>query len=222
MTATLAAVLVESGLIGWDTTIGDVLPELVGAIDPAYLDVRLDELLSHTGGISTSSSTLANAVTREGGTLRSQRERFTQRVLASSSGQRRGTFAYSNAGYIVAGTMLERITSTDWEQLMVTYVFAPLGMSDSGFGAPGTPGTSDQPTGHVPDGSGWQSISADSADADNPALFGPAGTIHSTLSDLASYMSAHLAGANGVDAPGFLNADSFAKLHNQCPARRTR
>lgn len=213
LTSTLAAVLVEAGLISWNTTIADVFPELVGTIDPGYLDTRLDELLSHTGGVSTSSSSLADAVAREGGTLRSQRELFTQRVLAMPPEQPRGTFAYSNAGYIVAGAILERITSTDWEELIAAYVFTPLGMHDSGFGAPGTPGANDQPTGHIPDASGWHSISADSTDADNPAVFGPAGTVHSTLADLASYMSAHLAGANGLDMPGFLSAASFAKLH---------
>lgn len=213
MTATLAAVMVEDGVLRWDTTIADLFPELSGSIDPAYMDIRLDELLSHTGGVSTHTSDLAQAVSRDGGDLRSQRYRLTERVLAQSPEHPRGSYAYSNAGYIVAGAMLERATNMAWESLISEFVFAPLGMQDSGFGPPGKGGPGMQPTGHIPDGSGWYSIPADSVDADNPPVFGPAGTVHSTMADLANYMAAHLIGTNGNDIPGFLSVDSFEKLH---------
>lgn len=213
MTATLAAVLVEQGLLRWDTTIGEVFPDLVGLAHPDYVDTRLDELLSHTGGVSSRSSAIADAVSRQGGDLLSQRLRFTREVLSSAPEQPRGTYAYSNAGYVVAGAMVERLTGTEWESLIQTYVFDPLGMQASGFGAPGSDGGSMQPTGHLPDGSRWHSIPATSADADNPPLFGPAGTVHSSMADLANYMVLHLAGAKGLDVPGYLTANSFEKLY---------
>ena len=213
MTATLTAVLVENGALDWDTTIGDVFPELAGTVHAAHLDTRLDELLSHTGGVSTRSSAIANAVAREGGSVRSQRRRFTERVLAVAPEQARGSYAYSNAGYIVAGAMLEKTTGMDWESLMTQFVFAPLGMLEAGFGAPGWADSSEQPAGHVPDGAGWRPLAADSPEADNPPVFGPAGTVHATLDDIAKYLAAHLSGARGVGVPGFLDADGFAKLH---------
>lgn len=51
MTAVLGARLVEQGLVDWETTISSVFPGLVGTMDPAYEDVRLDELLNHTSGL---------------------------------------------------------------------------------------------------------------------------------------------------------------------------
>lgn len=51
--------------------------------------------------------------------------------------------------------------------------------------------------------------------ADNPASIGPAGTVHSTMSDYARYMMAHLAGARGVD--GLVSATTFTKLHTSAP-----
>ena len=214
MTATLAAVLVEQGLLGWDTTIADVFPDLAGSVNPAYLDTRLDELLSHTGGISPSSSAVADSVSRVGGTLMAQRLRFAQEILSDAPQQPRGSYAYSNAGYIIAGAMLERLTGSEWETLVKTYLFDPLGMNDTGFGAPGADTGGMQPTGHILDGFRWHSIPATSTDADNPMLFGPAGTVHSTMADIASYMMLHMAGAQGLDVPGFLTADSFSKLHS--------
>lgn len=212
MTATLAAVLVEQGVLDWDTTIGTAFPELVGQVHADHLDVRLDELLSHTGGIASSSSALADAVSRTGGDLTAQRLRFTREVLAAAPGHDRGAYAYSNAGYIVAGAMLERLTGMGWEDLMRSYVFDPLGMSAAGFGPPGD-GANDQPTGHIPNGSRWRSLPAGSPDADNPMLYGPAGTVHASLSDVANYMRLHLAGARGFDVPGYLTTDSFLTLY---------
>ncbi len=213
MTATLSAVLVEQGLLGWGSTVGQVFPDLVGTVHPAYLDVRLDELLSHTGGISASSSAIAESVSQMGGSLPAQRLRFTAEVLSAAPQQSRGSYAYSNAGYIIAGAMLERLTGSEWEHLMQAYVFDPLGMNNSGFGAPGEGGSSDQPAGHIPNGPGWHPIPSESLYADNPALFGPAGTVHSTMADIANYMTLHLAGVHGQSVPGYLTADSFSKLH---------
>ena len=51
MTATLAAVLVEQGVIEWSTTVEEIFPDLVGNIRSEYVDVRLDELLYHTAGL---------------------------------------------------------------------------------------------------------------------------------------------------------------------------
>ena len=217
MTSMLAAVLVEQGSLSWNTSIADVFPELVGQINTAYTGVRLDELLSHTAGVPTSSSELADAISRQGGELPLQRYRFTQQLLAENPAGPRGDYAYSNAGYIVAGAMLERVGGMSWEMLMQQYVFGPLGMQETGFGAPGTPGFNDQPSGHIPNGNDWLPFAAGSADADNPPLFGPAGTVHTTMSDAMRYMTAHLSGALGYDVPGLLTAQSFTRLHEAMP-----
>ena len=57
-------------------------------------------------------------------------------------------FLYSNAGYVIAGAMLEQVTGESWEELIRTEVFEPLGMTRAGFGAPGSADAVDQPRGH--------------------------------------------------------------------------
>ena len=57
-TATLAAVLVEDGLLTWQTTIGDVLGDKVKDIHAGYENVTLEQLLAHVGGLPENAPTV--------------------------------------------------------------------------------------------------------------------------------------------------------------------
>jgi len=216
MTATLAARLVENGEVSWDTTIAEVFPDLVGSIRPEYEDVRLDELLSHTAGLTGDISKAPSWSTLWTDTdpLPVQRRKLAAEVLSLEPEASRGTYLYSNTGYVVAGSMLEEITGESWEELMDREVFTPLGMESTGFGAPGSAGTRDEPWGHL-HLTDFLAVNPGSPYADNPAALGPAGTVHSTFEDYAAYMMAHLAGACGEG--GFLSAETFVKLHTPVP-----
>lgn len=211
ITATLAAVLVEDGLLTWDTTVGQVFPDLVASVHPQYIDVRLDELLYHTGGLPVDVSRAPSWGSRFTDTseIRAQRRDFAAELLALPPNGPRGTFAYSNAGYVVAGAMLEQVTGQAWENLLTGNVFDPLGMSSCGFGPPGGPGR-DEPWGHQGEPGDWRAIQPGPY-ADNPAVLGPAGTVHCSLADYAAFMIEHLAGDAGV--AGIVSPAGFAVLH---------
>ena len=212
MTATLAARIVEQGLIGWDTTIATVFPGLVGTMQVAYQNVRFDELLYHTAGLSNDIATpILAMLDTSSDPLTVQRENWTAELLAVTPVVARGTYLYTNAGYIVAGAILEKVTGLPWETLMQREIFTPLGMTSTGFGAPGTSGIADQPWGHMVQGSGWVAKDPGLAGADNPAALGPAGTVHTTLTNYLLYVFAHLDGAAGGST--FLTKASFDKLH---------
>ena len=59
-------------------------------------------------------------------------------LLALDSDVSRGAYAYSNGGFVVAGAMLEELTGETWESLLTRRVLTPLGMTSTGFGAPGS------------------------------------------------------------------------------------
>ena len=62
-------------------------------------------------------------------------------------------------------------------------VFAPLGMAGAGFGSPGEPGGLGEPWGHRRNPSGeWEATQED-----NVTALGPAGTVHLTLEDWATF-----------------------------------
>ncbi len=216
MTATLAGVLVERGRIDWSTRVRDALPELVAGSQAELVDVTLQELLSHTAGITTDVTQAPSWATLRStaGPLLERRRAFAAELLALPPAGPRGTYAYSNGGYIVAGAMLEAATGTAWEDLLQQEVLGPLGMTGTGFGAPGEAATPDQPWGHVRQSGSWVAVPP-GPNADNPDVLGPAGTVHTTLMDYARFMMAHLAGARGVD--GLVSAATFARLHTPAP-----
>jgi CubicO group peptidase (beta-lactamase class C family) len=216
MTATLVAVLVERGVVSWDTTVGQVLPDLVGSIREEFVDVRLEELLYHTAGLEQNMSKAPSwsSLFTDQSPIIEQRRRFAAELLALPPGSERGTYSYTNAGYIVAGAMLEEITGESWETLVRREVFDPLGMSSTGFGAPGSPGSRDHPLGHNGSAGNYQPV-APGPYADNPAALGPAGTVHTTLADYSKFMIEHLAGAVGQGQ--LVSAQSFEKLHTPAP-----
>lgn len=217
MTATVAGVLVEEGVVNWTTTLEEVFPHLTGDMRPEYRNVRLEELLSHSSGLPSDMTEAPSysSFRHSPDPLPVQRRLFTAEMLARPGASTRGTYHYSNTGYIVAGCMLEELTGKSWEELMQLYLFGPLGMHATGFGAPGSVhGSPDQPRGHRRQGGHWISETPGLL-GDNPAFIGPAGTVHTNFPDYARYMAAHLAGARGHG--GMVTAETFQKLHTPVP-----
>lgn len=210
MTATLAGVLIEQSVISWETTPFDVWPELDPTIHPGFRNVTLKQLLSHTSGMRNLGQIPSSMEDDAPGTLMEKRRAWAAELLTEAPAVAAGTFLYSNSGYVVAGAMLETLTATPWETLLAQQVFAPLGMQDSGFGAPGTPGEIDAPWGHWDRGAQFDPVPPGPG-ADNPQAIGPAGTVHCTLTDYAQFMLAHIAGARGI--PGLLTVPTFETLH---------
>jgi CubicO group peptidase (beta-lactamase class C family) len=220
MTATLAAILVEQGTIGWDTTVGEVFPDLAETTRPEYSEVRLEELLTHTSGLPEKLTQIPSLSNSSENTtpLRDQRRQWTAKLLAVPPETPRGTHLYSNASYVVAGSMLEAVTGQQWEDLMRQHVFTPLGMTSTGFGAPGTVGESpDEPRGHRRVEGKLRPLQPNQK-ADNPPAVGPAGIVHTTLADFAHFTVAHLAGSRGQD--GLVTATTFKKLHTPAPGTK--
>jgi CubicO group peptidase (beta-lactamase class C family) len=220
MTSTLAGVLVEQGVIDWHTTVGDVFPDLSESVRPEYADVRLEELLSHTAGLPVDWMQIPSYRTSWESTtpLSGQRHEWAAELLALAPETPRGTHCYSNASYIVAGAMLETVTGKQWEDLVKRNLLSPLGMTSTGFGAPGSIGAvPDEPRGHLGVPGELRPLQPDRR-ADNPPAAGPAGTVHTTLVDFSRYMAAHLAGARGE--AGLVTAETFGKLHSPAPGTR--
>lgn len=208
MTATLAAMLVDDGVLAWDMSVAELFPDL--DIHDGYASATLRMLLAHRAGawgnILDHVDELADLP--EDAPLDEQRAYIAAVALASPPDSPPGdAFIYSNTGYIIVGAALERLTDTTWEQLITTRLFEPLGMDSCGFGPP----MGDAPWGHYE--SNGMLVPAEGAD--NPAFFGPAGTVHCALADWAAFARAHLLGAHGAGA--LVSAESFEALHAPWP-----
>lgn len=194
MTASVAAMLVEDGAISWDRTVADAFPDL--DIHPSRRAATLRQLLSNTGSTPKDVPgelwrSLRGAAA--GADECERRMALVAGILATESSAPPGTrYEYSNAGFSIAGAMLEKAAGLSYAELLKTRLFAPLGMDSAGFGAPASRiDPPDQPVGHklhdgeaVPSGVG--------ARADNPDAISPAGRVHASIGDFARYALFHL------------------------------
>jgi CubicO group peptidase (beta-lactamase class C family) len=181
MTATLVAIFVDRGKLSWDDKLGTFFTK----IDPGYAKVTLDQLLRHEGGAPGEPPPELWKQLWADGDKPAARAKFVQGILAKPPAQAPGAFAYSNAGYMIAGAVLERVAAKPWEQLMRDELFAKLDMKTCGFGAPGRKDVVDQPWGHD---DGGTPIAPGPA-ADNPRGLGPAGTVHCSLEDYGKFLA---------------------------------
>jgi len=199
MTATLAARMVEAGLIGWDTTAGEAFGDRYPDMRDAWQDVTLEAFLRHASGMGANLGPLATLLQGQG-----PREDYVSRVLSEAPETERGGYLYSNAGYVVAGAMLEAAGGASWEDLVAREVFDPLGLSSAGFGPP----AGDQPMGHRAALIGGLRPVPPGPRADNIPALGPAGRVHLSGGDMLRYLRVHL-----VREADYLSADSWERLH---------
>ncbi len=212
MTASLAAMLVEDGLIHWFTTVGEVFPELREKMAPNWCNVTLEQLLTHRAGAphDPPPDVWARAL-QQAGSPREQRVEFVAGVLAHAPSHAPGThWEYSDSGYAIAGAMLERVADVAFEEMLRSRLFEPLGLKSAGFGPPARPGKRDQPWGHLGYLPPYKPVHA-SPEADYPPSLAPAATVHMSVTDFARYAQWHVDGELGV-AP-LLTPESFKKLH---------
>jgi CubicO group peptidase (beta-lactamase class C family) len=131
-TAALALILSASGeLPGLDELVAHALPEA-----PAnWNGITLRHLLSHTAGIP--------AAGYESLELSSDYSDAEIARAIASGGQLRffpGTgWEYSNAGYVLAGLVIGRMTGAFYGDLLRDRIFLPLGMATAGVTLPGAP-----------------------------------------------------------------------------------
>ncbi len=218
MTATLAAILVERGVIRWDTTISDLFPKWSPTIRPEYRDVTIEQLLQHRGGIiadDDASEALIQKIAAVRGTSRAARLALAPEVLKEPVPVSTGTFRYSNAGYAIAATMMEAATGQSYERLMQRYIFNPLGMSSATFDPPvSNPLRPKQPIGHLPDGTPAPGDQAPFAYLSK--FLHPAGAeLRMNSMDWSKFIQVHLGQkVNGVQ---LLTSTSLRRLHLGVP-----
>ena len=218
MTATLAARIVERGDISWTTTVKEALS--LQNVDSALENITLLELMSHTAGMPASLKNQPpglwkylyyNNTWQKGAKGRADRLKVAELLFSATPAQAVGSYTYSNAGFMVAAAMLEAATDTEWENLMRTELFKPLGMKNCGFGPAARPDKVDQPWPHklgndkpllvtplIRAPESW----------DNPRSLGPAGTVSCTISDWAKFGQLHLG-----DGGDYISTESMSKLH---------
>ena len=207
MTAAVWARLVEQGRARWDMPLSEAFPDT--AVHEAFVALTVEDLLRHKAGLTDQVNLplpmVARADTRSVG---EQRAALAQALTRPPAGTV-GAFAYGNANYVLVGAVIERITGRAWEEVMAAEIFAPLGISSAGFGAPTSNASGGANAwGHQVQGQTRTAIDPGMPHADNPPMLGPAGTAHMTLADYGRFVQAVMGGG----PQGWLSADSLTRL----------
>jgi CubicO group peptidase (beta-lactamase class C family) len=210
MTATLVARMVEHGVLHYEDALPALFPEAADAMSPSIRKITLEQLLLHRAGLTAEITHHLEYF--EGVDIRAplpqQRRIFIQNMTREPPESPPGSaFVYSNTGYVVVGAALESRTQKGWEELIAEELWKPLGMGSCGFGPPARGKERGQPFGH--DRIGRHYVPTDD---DNPALFGPAGTVHCSLADWAAFARAHLTRDRDL-----LSEESWLRLHRAVP-----
>lgn len=209
MLATVAARLDEKGKLDLDASLETLWPE-AAVTHPDKSRITLAQLLSHTSGLpafdeGTVLDTVPEFNGRTGSVTHQTALWFLSQPLVATPGQ---TNLYSNAGYVVAGAILEQVTGQLFNEIMRQELFVPLAL-DAAFGEPRKLGE-DEPFGHyVSEGS---VVVYDQIEPPIPAFLEAAGNVSLSMDDYIDYMQAHLCGLQGNDTE-LLSADMATRLH---------
>ncbi len=214
MTAVLAAIMVEEGKLKWNSTMSDIFPEIAEKMDAGMRKVNLEQLLSHTSGISSDNEKIM-MVYREAmsqdGNLNEMRywivKQWSKEPLESEPGSK---FLYSNMGYTIAGAVIERVSGKTREELITERLFMPLGLKTAGLGPQSSPGNIDAPHGHaIVDGKVKSFLAGPNGDV--PPILGPAGNVHLSILDFARWAGWNA--GEGRHKPLLVKPDTLRKLH---------
>ncbi len=208
ITSFIAAYLVESKKINWNTKFFELFPELKNSSDPDYSEITLKALLSHRAGIQpfTSGSEYQKLPTYSGN-KQEKRAAFAKYVLTLPAVRTENAFNYSNAGYSVAALMLEKASGKPWEDLVTEIVKGKLQL-DFVFGWPNR-NFQQQPWGH------WMEngiiVPLDPQTKYDLSLAEPAGDISMKLHDYARFIQLNIQGLAGIE--NILKPESYQFLH---------
>lgn len=211
MTATLIGKLIQEQKLSPNSTLQEIFPKMT--MKPAYRGVTITQLMQHTAAIPA----YLNVTDEEEakllalpGNATAQRLAFAELVLNQSPTSVPGSsFAYSNAGYSVLGAITEKISGMSWAVQLQAYIFQPLNMQSAGIGWPKTENRPNQPSGHFGPLNELRPQTTDEYELG--AYIEPAGDVHASMGDLASFALAHLKGLRGEES--ILNAKTFTWLH---------
>jgi CubicO group peptidase (beta-lactamase class C family) len=220
LVATAAMRLVERGLLDLDRPVRAYLPDLRLA-DPATTDLLTTaHLLTHTGGFQGDFEEGWYGLTCGAGD--DALARFVPMLAQLPQRARPGElWFYNNAGFVLAGRLLEALTGLTFQAAIAELVLAPLGMAASSFSA-------GQPRGdEVAHGHKVVAGRPEPRRSNPPRVYDPAGGLLCPAADLLGYARFQLgdgavAGGQRLLAPASMASMRVPRvgdaLHNGCLA----
>lgn len=175
-TATAAGILVDEGKLEWDKPIIEYLPNFRLYNDYATTHTTLRDLLTHRTGLPR------HDLVWYGASL--TREQLYERLrYLKPSKDFRQLWQYQNLMFMTAGYLIEKITGKSWEDFVHKRILQPLKMSRTNFSVEVSKKDSNAALPYREEKGRLKRIVFRNIDA-----MGPAGSINSTIKDMANWI----------------------------------
>jgi CubicO group peptidase (beta-lactamase class C family) len=209
-TATALMRLVAEGRVELAAPVRKYVPELVLADERAAAEVTVMNLLNHASGLGW--DVLVD--TGEGDdALAGYVARMAELELMAAPGTRA---SYSQAGYSLAGRIIEKVTGLTYERAVASLVLEPLGLSHSLL-APGDVMTRRFAVGHNPGEDGTPAVARMWR---GPRGRNPGGGIASSVSDQLRWARFHLGDGRAESGVRLLPAEVLHRMQEPTVALR--
>lgn len=124
-TGALLGILEEENKVDLKTRPSDYIPEFEFYNNEMNKRIIIEDLLSHKSGIgNTGTADVFFPIENKLGSVKRLKYLKPEAVVQNS-------FAYSNMGYTLAGTIAEQVTKNTWDDNIKEHIFKPLGMQNS-------------------------------------------------------------------------------------------
>ncbi len=199
-TAAVMASLVDEGKVKWDDTVKKILPDFKMYDKWVESNLQVKDIMTHHTGLQGQLGTyIANmGYGRE--------DIWNMLPLLKPKYSFRGAYEYNNITFIIASRIIEKLTGKSWEDNVRERIFTPLGMTSSRvtgdeFRAAlnvATPHEFTYKKGRMVNDTTWMdSVAVNPLYGSEQALhwltvIGPAGSLSSTVNDMAKYLLFHL------------------------------
>lgn len=182
-TATAIAQLVDEGKVRWDDPVSLHVPGFAVASAPGLSgELTVRDLLSHRTGLPTADLLWYASGSSSEDILR--RLRYVRPFAAP-----RTRYQYNNNAYMLAGMVVEHASGMPWAEFVRTRILQPLEMNETLTGFAGLDARGNVATPHLEVRDTVRPIRY--LDFDN---IGPAGSMNSSVHDMAKWIRAQLAG----------------------------
>jgi CubicO group peptidase (beta-lactamase class C family) len=199
-TATLIAMLVDSGKVRWDDPATKYLPgfQLYDPYVTRELTVR--DLLTHRSGLSRGDMLwYATTISRD--------SILHQIRYLKPTWSFRAHFGYQNIMLLAAGQIAAHVTGESWDDLVRQRIFTPLGMTATNTSIRALRGLSDVASPHVEIDDTVRVVPYHNIDN-----IGPAGSINSNVLDMARWLRFQLDGGK-VGTTQLVSTAAFNETH---------
>jgi beta-lactamase class C len=195
---TVTGMLVNDGVLRWDSRLTDYVPDFRLSLPNAAQQVTVADLLSHRVGLTH------NAYDRDlesNADFHSLTMKMANAPMTCAPGQ---CYAYQNVAFSLVGDVVFAATGQFFSEEVARRIFKPLGMHDASYGLEGIEASARWAKPHVRGGSGWVPLKP----KPNYYRVAPAAGVNASISDMAQWLIAQTG-----HRPDVLPAPLLATLH---------